>query len=641
VALAVLLAVPGAAQSAWNQPVGGVNPINHDSTRSASQDVSMATIGGVPHVAWTESDGVNSEVRVSRLNAAGTAWEQVVGGASPINAASNRTASAPSLASIGGVPHVAWVEHDGTNNEVRVSRLNSAGNDWQEIVGGASPINTASTQNASTPSLASVDGVPHVAWVEQDGTNNEVRVSRLNAAGDDWQEVVGGASPINTASTQDAFEPILIAIATVPYVAWREASSGVGRVRVSRLNTAGDDWQLVGTTGGPHASNVLLLDLGFAEAEGTPYVAWAEVIDASYVVRVARLNARGTTWEIVGEPLNQDDALLGRLPSVASIGGVPYVAWTEADGGPGSELRVSRLNDAGSDWQQVVGGPSPINESPTATAWGSSLTSVGGVPYVAWAEQPSTGATKARVSRLEPELTDAEVLATDDGAVLLTRVQSHGVPYPIAFEHGAGTLSARTAPTTSSGAPDTVFRTIGGLEPATAYSFRAIGFDGTYAIAPGPTTPFTTRPANGPGPAGPAGPPGPSGPAGPTGPSGPAGAQGPAGLPGANGARGDQGEPAIKLLIAVINPKLKAKAGKRVSLGYLSTAAGSTTLEVLKGRKAIARVTSTARTGRNKIAWNGKQGRKKAKPGRYTLRLTATGGDGQVATDTGRVTLRR
>jgi hypothetical protein len=38
------------------------------------------------------------------LNAAGTAWEQVVGGASPINEASNREAREPSLTSIGGVP---------------------------------------------------------------------------------------------------------------------------------------------------------------------------------------------------------------------------------------------------------------------------------------------------------------------------------------------------------------------------------------------------------------------------------------------------------------------------------------------------------------------------------------------------------
>ena len=68
---------------------------------------------------------------------------------------------------------------------------------------------------------------------------------------------------------------------------------------------------------------------------------------------------------------------------------------------------------------------------------------------------------------------------------------------------------------------------------------------------------------------------------------------------------------------------------------------GGAALEVFKGRKRVARVTGTAKVGRNKIAWNGKQGRKKAKAGKYILRLAVTGGDGQVANDSATVTVRR
>jgi hypothetical protein len=60
---------------------------------------------------------------VSRLNASGIAWEEVVGGAGPINHADHRAAVEPSLTAIGGVPYVAWRELDGTNYEVRASRL--------------------------------------------------------------------------------------------------------------------------------------------------------------------------------------------------------------------------------------------------------------------------------------------------------------------------------------------------------------------------------------------------------------------------------------------------------------------------------------------------------------------------------------
>lgn len=97
----------------------------------------------------------------------------------------------------------------------------------------------------------------------------------------------------------------------------------------------------------------------------------------------------------------------------------------------------------------------------------------------------------------------------------------------------------------------------------------------------------------------------------------------------------------MKLLAAIVNNKLRVRAGKRVTLEYLSTAVGSTTLEVFKGRTRIARVNGKAKTGRNKITWNGERGRKKASRGKYALRLSITSGDGQTATDRGRVTLIR
>jgi hypothetical protein len=190
------------------------------------------------------------------------------------------------------------------------------------------------------------------------------------------------------------------------------------------------------------------------------------------------------------------------------------------------------------------------------------------------------------------------------------------------FDYGAGGSLGNRVTTTSAGSQetDTVIATVDGLAPATPYSFRAAGFDGTHAIAPTATGQFTTDGVNGPGAAGPTG---------------------PAGDPGLPGPRGDQGEPAVKLLVAVVKPKLGGRSGKRVVVDYLSTGAAAVTLEVRKGRKTVARVSGRARVGRNRIAWSGKQGRREAKPGKYTLHLAVTGGDGQTASDRGAVTLRR
>jgi hypothetical protein len=78
-----------------------------------------------------------------------------------------------------------------------------------------------------------------------------------------------------------------------------------------------------------------------------------------------------------------------------------------------------------------------------------------------------------------------------------------------------------------------------------------------------------------------------------------------------------------------------------VRVPYVATDRGTATLEVLRGRTRVARVRGRTRAGRNAIAWNGRVGRRAAKPARYTLRLRLIGSDGQTAGDTARLTVRR
>jgi Tol biopolymer transport system component len=132
----------------------------------------------------------------------------------------------------------------------------------------------------------------------------------------------------------------------------------------------------------------------------------------------------------------------------------------------------------------------------------------------------------------------------------------------------------------------------------------------------------------------PAGPPGPAtpGPQGPQGPSGPASAD------------------RTPLFAAFGQSRLRSTAGKRLALPYLTTAPGEAVLEVLRGRRAVARINGRARAGRNTLslparvrpAARSAGARAKAlAPGNYTLRLTIRGADGQSATDSARLTLTR
>jgi hypothetical protein len=115
-------------------------------------------------VAWTEWDGTDVmpndfKVWVSRLSEDGTAWESV-GGPAPVNDGC-KGSSVVDLATVDDVPYLAW----GACGEVHVSRLDAAGTGW-EPVGGV--VNHAAAANAYGPSLAVIDGVLHVAWIEWD-----------------------------------------------------------------------------------------------------------------------------------------------------------------------------------------------------------------------------------------------------------------------------------------------------------------------------------------------------------------------------------------------------------------------------------------------------------------------------------------
>ena len=479
-AIAIVLAIgaSASANAAWEQPVAGPSPINVSSTSLASS-ASVASVDGVPYVVWTEVDATNI-IRAARLNAAGTAWEKVGGAVSP----TATTAVDPSLAAINGVPHVAWVQGDTVNVDVRVARLNAAGTAWEpvgEALDAASPINQSPTEDAHQPSLTAVGGVPHVAWMEFDAADNnfEIRVARLNAAGTGWDKVAGSASPINQSTTQDGNHPSLTAVAGVPYVAWWESDGANFEIRVARLNAAVPGWEKVGQVVDPASPiNVSPTNDAFfpdlAAIDGVPYVAFNE-LDPNNEVRVARLNADGTAWDQVAgsaSPINENPSENGFAPVLAAIDDVPYLSWMEEDES-NIEVRVGRLNADGTAWEQVAGSASPINESSDRDASAASLMSVNGVPYVGWVEEDETN-REVRVSRLEPEFVSQSVVAGSTTASLSATWHTYGLGFGVGFDYGSS-LESATAPVAAPLGVDspTVTQEVGGLSPSSVYQFRS------------------------------------------------------------------------------------------------------------------------------------------------------------------------
>ncbi|MFL5844592.1 MAG: DUF4394 domain-containing protein [Solirubrobacteraceae bacterium] len=105
--------------------------------------------------------------------------------------------------------------------------------------------------------------------------------------------------------------------------------------------------------------------------------------------------------------------------------------------------------------------------------------------------------------------------------------------------------------------------------------------------------------------------------------TGPTGQIGPVGPAGPIGAAGPSGQNATTLFVALARARTSIGRRARLRVPYVANAAFAVKAQVLQGVKVLATRTGTAKVGRNALAFAKK---KRFKPGRYTLRLTATSG---------------
>ncbi len=465
IALALALAAPANAPANWNQPFAG--SLNVDATKDGVIP-RVANVDGVPYVAWRESSGAHDQIRVKQFS--GGAWTAV--GAS-LNIDTTKDADHPSITSIGGVPYVVWSESDAAAHTlIHVRRF--TGGAWNAV---GPALNTDTTKNANHPSIAGIGGVPFVAWEESNGTVTQIRVRQFNGA--TWTDV---GTPLNVDLTKDAARPSIASIGGVPYVAWEESNGAVTQIRAKLFNGAA--WTGVATPLNVDATKVASSPT-IADVGGVPFVAWHESNGTHTLIDVKQFS--GGAWTAVDGALNVDATKDAANARIANIGGVPFVAWEEFSG-TADQIHVKHF--VGGAWTAVSGA---LNVDATKSADSSSITSIGGVPYVTWFELDGAR-LQTRVKRLEPDILSESATPTTTGATLATQVNDFGVPLPIGFELGqTAAFGTQTAlQTTPGGGVSTLTQAVGGLAPATAYAYRAFGSDTFRQTSLGSTQSFTT-----------------------------------------------------------------------------------------------------------------------------------------------------
>src|SRR4051812_23280203 len=145
------------------------------------------------------------------------------------------------LPGIKGVPHAAYATRAGG----RVSKL-TTGNIWQQVGGAIRHTSGAAVSSASLTSDA--NGVPWLVWLERDsGGINQARVAKFTNGS--WQEVVGGAHPINTdyghpdEGPLSAFDPQIAVVNGRPWGAYIKDSPVELILEPVRLTDAGPNWK--------------------------------------------------------------------------------------------------------------------------------------------------------------------------------------------------------------------------------------------------------------------------------------------------------------------------------------------------------------------------------------------------------------
>ncbi len=428
-------------------------------------------------------------------------WDQPTG--SPVAGSALGRTEAPALIDFGGRAYVAWSERNGDAWKLLVDRLTAGG--WQQV---GRALNHNMSEKAIRPAVAVANGKLYVAWEELGDNDWHIWVSAFD--GSTWQPVGGDLNPtrgmqaaqprtavidgllyvafqatavfdtpeiqvdrfdgsqwqqvgfyLNRNTTDPAHWANLADVNGVPFVAWEETYGGTSHVLVDRLE--GSDWVPVGTevrepnTGAAYQPSI-------AGVGGAPYVVWEENEYGSAMWHTWVASFDGTSWLSPAE-LHAPHAPNALGPDITTVNGAPYVVWEEY--GAGSwHIRVATLHDQG--WQLVS---SALNSGASTHSIRPSIAEVDGYPFAAWNEY-SGPQLQVHTGRLVPDF--ATTITPAGGAATLTSlVQPYAFSYEVGFQYGPGTTMVHaTAPIRLARAPISLRARLAHMRAGGTYSYR-------------------------------------------------------------------------------------------------------------------------------------------------------------------------
>ncbi len=279
-------------------------------------------------------------------------WQDKIGiaaeGSTPINGLA--------LTLRNGVPWVAYAQENSALGEYQIHVRSWTGTTWESHnTSGMLTINPA--LDALSPDIVNDGNFVYVAW-SQGGT---IHIRRNGGFGFGWLDIAASL-PSNALNIDPTRQANLVKMAVDPgtnnvYVVWQEVTGTVQRIFARRYNVVSGTWD---TLGGPVSNSGNFASLGGIAHDGTDvYVTFREDVGGVGRIRVRRFDTLLGWVDVTAGNLNVDPTLDARTPDIAAHGNVPYVTWSEVDGGGIIKVHARRYNAATSSWD-LVGGP--LNE---------------------------------------------------------------------------------------------------------------------------------------------------------------------------------------------------------------------------------------------------------------------------------------
>lgn len=360
-------------------------------TKSCGQDAaspSIAIVGSIPYVAWSEGSS-SPTVYIRTYNEATATW----------SAATSISSNSlyPQVASSGAsspVPYLTYTQTDTVAGQRNVFVRKWDGANWVLVGGGALNINDA------TDSVIAFDSnsVAHVAWSEKTGGVNQIYVKQY-IEGQGWQGLgsLNGGS-LNKDTAKFAFNPSIAINGSTIKAAWTECNNAQKNnceIYVKTWNSSSGNWEPTNPTSLRDTfsgQNVQLEGTSISLINGDVYLAWPE--SGKGFIRKDSGSGFGTQ-EVISSSVQGSSNMV--IKGTATSTQVPYLVYASTVNSnlpppPNPPFLFVKRWD-GNEWVTEGSGPINMTGGDSNASINSSIAFSGGTPYVAWTERGSCNLT--------------------------------------------------------------------------------------------------------------------------------------------------------------------------------------------------------------------------------------------------------